>query len=180
MPDGCHQGYYSCFVPEPIDRQWALDDVEIINLLGKAERAIGKLDMFSEYVPNIDLFIRMHVIKEATQSAKIEGTQTNLEEALRSRDEIPQDKRDDWDEVQNYIRALWLAMEKMDELPFSGRLIKTIHKTLLQGVRGEHRFQGEFRTSQLDRRGVARRCDVHPSCPYFGAGACRRHGEIRP
>lgn len=142
------QGYYSCFVPETIDHDWALDDIETINLLGQAERAIGKLDMFSEYVPNIDLFIRMHVVKEATQSAKIEGTQTNFEEALKSRDEIPQGKREDWDEVQNYIEALWLAMEKMSELPLSSRLIKTIHKTLIQGVRGEHKFPGEFRTSQ--------------------------------
>lgn len=143
-----NQGYYSCFVPEFINRDWILDDVEIINLLGQAERAIGKLDMFSEYIPNIDIFIHMHVAKEATQSAKIEGTQTNFEEAFKSREEIPRDKRDDWDEVQNYINALWLAMDKMSELPFSGRLIRLIHKTLLQGVRGEHKFPGEFKTSQ--------------------------------
>ncbi len=142
------QGTYSCFVPELINRDWTLDDVEIVNLLGQAERAIGKLDMFSDYIPNINLFIRMHVVKEATQSTKIEGTQTNFEEALRNRDDIPQWKRDDWDEVQNYIKALELAMDKMSELPFSSRLIKLIHHTLLQGVRGEHKLPGEFRTSQ--------------------------------
>lgn len=143
-----NQGYYSCFMPELINRQWQLDDVEIINLLGKAERAIGKLDMFSDYIPNMDLFINMHVVKEATQSTKIEGTQTNFEEALKSRDEIPQYKKDDWDEVQNYIKALHFAMDKMAELPFSSRLIRIVHNTLLLGVRGEHKMPGEFRTSQ--------------------------------
>jgi Fic family protein len=33
-------------------------------------------------------------------------------------------------------------------LPFSSRLIKETHKTLLQGVRGENKMPGEFRTSQ--------------------------------
>jgi len=143
-----NQGFYSCFMPEYINREWLLDDVELINLLGQAERAIGKLDMFSDYIPNIDLFIRMHVVKEATQSTKIEGTQTNFEEALQSREDIPQEKRNDWDEVQNYIRALGLAVDRMSILPFSGRLIRSIHKELLQGVRGEHKLPGEFRTSQ--------------------------------
>lgn len=142
------QGTYSCFIPEFINRKWALDDVDVINLLGQAERAIGRLDMFSDYIPNINLFIRMHVVKEATQSTKIEGTKTNIEDVLQTRDEIPSDKRDDWDEVQNYIKALHLAMDQINNLPFSSRLIRTIHRTLLQGVRGQHKNPGEFRRSQ--------------------------------
>ena len=35
--------------------------------------------MHSDYIPNIDLFISMHVLKEATQANKIEGTQTSIE-----------------------------------------------------------------------------------------------------
>ncbi|MNT85073.1 hypothetical protein D3C72_2251930 [compost metagenome] len=53
--------------------------MEIQQLLSKADRQLGRLDMYSEYIPNIDLFISMHVLKEATQSSKIEGTQTNIE-----------------------------------------------------------------------------------------------------
>lgn len=70
------------FQPNPINRAWALDNMELIQLLGRADRELGRLDMYSGHIPNIDLFISMHVLKEATQSSKIEGTQTNIAEAL--------------------------------------------------------------------------------------------------
>ena len=142
------QGAYKSFQPDIINRKWALENIEIINLLSKADRQLGRLDMYSEYIPNIDLFISMHVLKEATQSSKIEGTKTNIEEALKNKSDISEEKRDDWEEVQNYIEALNTAINELDKLPFSSRLIKQTHKTLLQGVRGKHKIPGEFRTSQ--------------------------------
>jgi Fic family protein len=142
------QKYYKSFQPTLINREWELDNMEVIQLLSQADRALGKLDMFSDYIPNIDLFISMHVLKEATQSSKIEGTQTNIEDALRDREDIPLDKRDDWEEVQNYIEAMNHAIQLLDKLPFSSRLIKETHKILLQGVRGEHKQPGTFRQSQ--------------------------------
>ncbi|MDD2984909.1 Fic family protein [Flavobacterium sp.] len=143
-----NQGYYSSFQPNFINRKWLLDDMEIQQLLSKADRQIGRLDMYSEYIPNIDMFISMHVLKEATQSSKIEGTQTNIEEALLDIEDIGFDKRDDWEEVQNYIEAMNNAIKKLEKLPFSSRLIKETHKTLLQGVRGKNKLPGDFRTSQ--------------------------------
>ena len=142
------QGYYKSFQPTPIDRQWHLDNMEVIQLLSKADRDLGRLDMYSNYIPNIDLFISMHVLKEATQSSKIEGTQINIEEALSEKKNVPHDKRDDWEEVQNYIHAMEIAIKELDKLPFSSRLIRHTHKSLLQGVRGEKRQPGEFRRSQ--------------------------------
>lgn len=143
-----NQGTYKSFLPEPINRQWMLDDIDIIDLLSKADRQLGRLDMYSEYIPNIDLFISMHVLKEATQSSKIEGTKTNIEDALQSRSEVAEEKRDDWEEVQNYIAALNTAIKSLDKIPFSSRLIKQTHKILLRGVRGKHKIPGEFRSSQ--------------------------------
>ncbi|PID95361.1 MAG: cell filamentation protein Fic [Bacteroidetes bacterium] len=119
----------------------------MISLLSSADRQLGRLDMYSEYV-NIDLFISMHIAKEATQSSKIEGTRTNMEEAFLEKEDIAFEKREDWEEVQNYISAMNEAVKMLHSLPFSSRLIKNTHKILLQGVRGEHKLPGTYRTSQ--------------------------------
>ena len=143
-----NQGYYESFQPNSINRKWQLEDMELIALLSQADLELGRLDMYSEYVPNIDLFISMHVLKEATQSSKIEGTQTNMEEAVRDKGDLALDKRNDWEEVNNYTRAMNWAIGELDNLPFSSRLIRNTHKILLQGVRGKHKLPGEFRRSQ--------------------------------
>jgi len=143
-----NQGHYKSFEPTLLHREWQIDDLKVIELLSKADRQLGRLDMYSEYIPNIDLFISMHVIKEANQSSKIEGTQTNIEEALMDKENVPAEKRDDWEEVQNYIAAMSRAMKELEELPFSSRLIRNTHNVLMQGVRGEHKQPGEFRKSQ--------------------------------
>jgi Fic family protein len=70
------QAHHKSFLPNPINREWGVEDMGLLQLLGRADRELGRLDMYSEYIPNIDLFIRMHVLKEASQSSKIEGTQT--------------------------------------------------------------------------------------------------------
>lgn len=70
----------------------------------------------------------MQVMKEATQSNKIEGTQTNIADALLEKDEIPLDKRNDWEEVQNYVEAMTFAIDKLEDLPFCSRLICETHK----------------------------------------------------
>lgn len=143
-----NQGTYKSFQPNPIFRHWLINDMQLINLLTQADRALGKLDMYSNYIPNIELFIAMHITKEATQSSKIEGTQTNIEEALMDKEDVGIEKRSDWEEVHNYIKAMNTAIESLQTLPFSNRLIKQAHKILLQSVRGEHKMPGEFRTSQ--------------------------------
>jgi Fic family protein len=141
------QGYYKSFQPALLNREWVIDNMPVISLLSKADRSLGRLDMYSEYV-DIDLFIQMHIAKEATQSSKIEGTQTKMEEAFLNKADIVAEKRDDWQEVQNYILAMNKAINQLHTLPFSVRLIKMAHKTLLHGVRGHHKQPGEFRKSQ--------------------------------
>lgn len=142
-----NQVYYKSFNPNIINRNWQLNDMTVLQLLSKADRFLGRLDMYSEYV-NIDLFIRMHIAKEATQSSKIEGTQTNVEEVFFNKDEVSEEKRDDWEEVQNYINAMNEAVKLLHTLPFSSRLIKQTHEILLQGVRGKQKLPGEYRSSQ--------------------------------
>ena len=142
------QNTYKSFQPNAINRQWQITNPEIFTLLSQADRQLGRLDMFSNYIPSIDLFISMHILKEATKSSRIEGTQTNIEEALHDAKDIPPEKRDDWNEVQNYILAMQEAIESLKSIPLSTRLIKQTHKVLLQGVRGEHKQPGDFRKSQ--------------------------------
>ncbi|HNQ12219.1 MAG TPA: Fic family protein [Bacteroidia bacterium] len=143
-----NQGTYKSFQPTKINQKWTIDDMEVLNLLSQADRQLGRLDMYSEYIPNIDLFISMHVLKEATQSSKIEGTKTNIEDALLDKEDVNDEKRDDWEEVQNYIEALNSAIKKLEKLPLSSRLIRETHNILLQGVRGKHKLPGDFRSSQ--------------------------------
>lgn len=99
-------------------------------------------------VPDIDLFIEMHIVKEAQKSSRIEGTQTGVNEALLPEEHIRPEARDDWREVRNYIDAINQTVSSLDKLPLSNRLLRGAHATLMHGVRGEHKLPGEFRTSQ--------------------------------
>ena len=123
-------------------------DENINELLEKASLKLGELNSFSRFVPDTDMFIIMHIFKEAVVSSKIEGTQTNIEQALIEEKEINPEKRDDWREVNNYVTAMNQAIEELKNLPLSNRLIRGTHKVLLSSGRGEHRAPGEFRLSQ--------------------------------
>lgn len=139
---------YKSFTPIPVNRQWSWEDPAINTLLEQATRSLAGLDAFSNIVPDIDMYIEMHVIKEASTSSKIEGTQTGMDEALMDEEDILPERRDDWQEVRNYVSAMNGAIEELKELPLSNRLLKKTHHTLLQSVRGEHKTPGEFRKSQ--------------------------------
>jgi len=139
---------YKSFSPEKINHEWIISTPEVNKLLAEANRLIGELNAFSQIIPDVDFFITMHILKEATTSSRIEGTKTNMEEALVKEEDIDPEKRDDWAEVQNYIKAINISIRKLEKLPISNRLIKLTHKTLLSGVRGRHKIPGQYRTSQ--------------------------------
>jgi len=139
---------YKSFEPVQVNHDWTWEDPTINTLLENATRALGELNAFSLIVPDIDLFIEMHVVKEAQSSSKIEGTQTGIDEALMSEEHIRPEKRNDWREVRNYIEAVNTAIADLQTLPLSNRLLKQTHAILMQGVRGEHKQPGEFRGSQ--------------------------------
>lgn len=125
-------------------------DPELNTLLESSTLAIGSLKSYSELIPNIDLYIKMHVLTEAHNSNKIEGTKTTIEEDLMKLEDLPLKKRDDVQEVHNYMEALNYGIQKItiDNFPLSTRLLRDIHSILLKGVRGTHKTPGEFRYSQ--------------------------------
>lgn len=139
---------YRSFEPEPINREWVITQPALSVLLEEANLRIGELNAFSIILPDVNIFLKMHIVKEATQSSRIEGTQTKIDDAVLEEKDISPEKRDDWQEVQNYIEALNYSIKRLSKLPISNRLIRKAHKILMKGVRGKHKMPGEFRKSQ--------------------------------
>lgn len=143
-------GGYRAFVPAtlPLDPPLSLDE-DIVNLLSRADQAIGRLDGVAQTLPNPNLFVAMYVRREAVDSSQIEGTQSTLEDVLAFELDprikaIPADV----EEVVNYVRAMNYGLDRLATLPLSLRLIREIHGELLSGGRGATKSPGEFRTTQ--------------------------------
>lgn len=145
-------GSYKTFQPRSLSEPTNIVDDQVNILLADAMRYLGELNAYSQLVPDIDYFIRMHIAKEATTSSKIEGTKTNLADVIQDDDqslaELNSEQRDDLEEVQNYIRAVNSAVEKLHKLPLATRLICETHEILLSGVRGFTRAPGQIRKTQ--------------------------------
>jgi Fic family protein len=139
---------YKGFKPNPIRYPFEWESEVVIKLLSQANKLLGELNVYSELVPDVSFFIEMHKVKEATTSSRIEGTQTGIDEAVLKKANLAPEKRDDWQEVRNYIDALNYTIERLHEFPLSMRLLREAHAILLSGVRGEHKLPGEIRTSQ--------------------------------
>ena len=142
------QFQYQSFTPTSVNHVWYWQDPQINTLLESATRNLSELNAFSLLVPDVDLYIQMHIVKEANTSSRIEGTRTQMDEAIMDQEQIDPERRDDWQEVQNYIQAMNEALDELSRLPLSNRLLKKTHGILLQDVRGENKMPGEFRRSQ--------------------------------
>lgn len=141
---------YKAFIPEPLPPKPPVKfDDELLNLLSEADRALARLDGIVTVLPNPDLFIAMYVKKEAILSSQIEGTQASLEGVLEfEANLVPKENIYDIKEVINYVKALDYGIERLKTLPMSLRLIKEVHKILMENTRGATKNPGEFRTTQ--------------------------------
>lgn len=141
---------YKAFIPAPLPPAPSLNMTpDLLNRLSRADRALARLDGAASTLPNPDLFVGMYVRHEAVLSSQIEGTQSTLEDLLEYESEGRIDDRPrDVAEVVNYVGAMNYGLERLKELPLCLRLIREIHERLMEGVRGQHRTPGEFRTHQ--------------------------------
>lgn len=138
---------YNSYEPKPLPPSPSIEmNEEIIFLLVKANRTLGILDALSSRVPNINLFVSMYVRKEALLSSQIEGTQATLDDILDP--ELENNTNSNVADVINYIKAVWYATNRLQELPLCNRLLREIHKVLLEDIRGGEKNPGEFRYSQ--------------------------------
>jgi Fic family protein len=140
---------FKVFIPYalPPNPPIALDD-DLQQRLSDADRALGRLHGSVETLPNPNLFVYMYVRKEAVLSSQIEGTQSSLQDLLAAEAHIAEGVPQDVDEVVNYVRAMNLGLQRLQELPVSVRLIREIHRELMRGVRGQHLTPGELRRTQ--------------------------------
>lgn len=170
---------YKAFIPSKINYNWEWSDTKLNKLLSEADRQIGELNAYLLLIPNVDLYIKMHVKIEANKSSRIEGTRTTVEEDLLDVTEINPEKRDDWEEVQNYVKATNYGVQRIrDGFPVCTRLIREIHEILMQGVRGEHKTPGEFRTSQNWIGGSIPSTAVYVPPPHTELAECLTDFEL--
>jgi len=144
------EGGYRAFIPESLPPTPPIEySKQIQSILSEADRALGRLDGIITVLPNPNFFLAMFVKKEALLSSQIEGTQASLEGVLEfEAGMLPEENINEIKEVVNYVKALNYGVERLQDFPFSLRLIKEIHKILISGTRGKLKTPGEFRKSQ--------------------------------
>ncbi len=118
----------------------------MIRLISDTERALGELKGVTEVLANPDLFVVFYVKKEALLSSQIEGTECTLDDVIQV--DANTDRLKPVGEVINYINALNFGLERLQNLPFSTRLLNLIHERLLEGVRGQGKYPGELKRTQ--------------------------------
>ncbi|MEE9368921.1 MAG: Fic/DOC family N-terminal domain-containing protein [Pontiella sp.] len=138
------QYHYDKFPPQKLDLALLLP------LIGPASSAVARYDGVLSVIPNATVLLSPLTTQEAVLSSKIEGTQATMSEVLEfeakgGRSEIPEEKRQDINEVLNYRKAMRHAEKGMQELPLCQRIIKEVHAVLLEGVRGHGKAPGEYR-----------------------------------
>lgn len=151
FPGGTRQSPqgYAYFLPGSIYQSSELTfPARLFRQMEKTSIALGQFSSLIDRVPNTKMFIHSYLRKEATLSSRIEGTQTEIEEAFMTQEDIASEKRDDWAEINAYTNALESAIEGLKGLPLCNRLLKQTHERLLSQARGRDKLPGEFRRSQ--------------------------------
>ncbi len=141
------KGGYKAFIPDPFPPKDSISfDNELVELLGKANLNLGKLDGITQTLKQLDFFIFMYVRKEAALSSEIEGTQATMIDSIEAQLKISKELPKDVNDILHYIDAMNFGLKRLESLPLSLRLIQEVHKVLLTKARSEvFAYPGEFR-----------------------------------
>ena len=145
-------GEYCYFHPYNLPYDW-LCSRESLSRMRDAATELARLDGMLRFVdPETVGVLTMNLsLRESTSSSSIEGTRSTVDDIFRSEREEEKDesRARDNQEVTNYRKALLMGFEK---LPVGGTitidLIKDLHRTLMDGVRGSEKSPGEFKRHQ--------------------------------
>ena len=120
----------------PLD---CFDWTKFIRLIGQANAELARYDGILQGIVNPQVLLSPLTMQEAVLSSKIEGTQTSLEEVLEyeAAQEAAPDRTEDIREVLNYRQAMREAVKYLERRPVCLNLLKKIHRTLMEGVRGQ-------------------------------------------
>ena len=141
-PNQMYQAYHPNLLPENIQLAQ-----ETVGRLADAEAALGRLAGAGRLLPNPHLLMRPYLLREALASTRIEGTQASLLGVLEA-EATGRSLGPDIEEVINYVKAMQHGLDRLNDLPFSIRLVRDMHAVLLRGVRGRERQPGELRRTQ--------------------------------
>ncbi len=138
------------FKPDPLPPEISIEG-ELLDVFTRATSNVGQLSGIGRRVDNPSMLISPFIYKEAVVSSEIEGTRVTLSDVYEyeaGREKGGGPSRNELKEVHNYVRAVFQGIEEMDG-GIDLNLVRTLHQTLMSGVRGEDKQPGEFRDTQV-------------------------------
>ncbi len=122
--------------------------LDLLSQITTIVNTIGELKSELKYSAVGSHLLSLLFLSESVQSTRIEGSQVTLSDMI----DVQKDKRKQLElqEVINYQLALNEGLKLIinDGLPFSTRLITTLHSILMNNARGTNSAKGEFRKIQ--------------------------------
>lgn len=140
---------FKAFVPAPFPPKGILNlSLPLLQKYDQARGLVGKLDGATHQLPDVDFFLQMFVLKDATSSAQIEGTKATMVDAIEMEAGIAEGETDAND-ILHYTKALHYGIKRLSDLPMSLRLVEELHHELMLGARATHFADpGHFRKTQ--------------------------------
>jgi Fic family protein len=146
-------GQDHAFIPDPLPTKWTFDPA-LWPLLAEAKQRLGELNGVARMLPNPELLLKPLQRVESLTSSRLEGTYASAEQVMLfelnpTQPQSSTDETNSWLEVHNHMLALVYGYRQLEKLPFCLRVIKELHRILLEGVRGATTRLGEFREQQV-------------------------------